>query len=177
MSVSTQLTFESLCNAPADTLEELVQRGTPPSFEDLVGWEWRGYNTNPGSELLRIRKFKKGFYEDPGTPEVLQGYNVRIAQNGLLNPWVDKLHRGEPIREFYFEALHATPSDRHPNSLYINYAIRGKLPVDPSRFLKDYVVHPYPENTDLLLGRAYYALGPVWIPISYLVLERYNKAL
>jgi hypothetical protein len=175
-----RLTYEALCRSPERLLEERMQRGVTPRLEDLQGYEFRGFNVHPGAELIRSRKFKKGFYAEPGVEDLLQGYNVRVLQNGLLNPWVDKLERGEPIREFPYEARplrRGHDPERYPNALFLDYGLSSKSALDPSIYLRDYLVQVYEDNPDLHVGRAFYALGPVWNPLSYMVLERYNRAL
>jgi hypothetical protein len=175
----TRMTYEALCRAPESTLETLMLRGTAPRLEQLQGYEFRGFNVHPGAEIIRSRKFKKGFYAEPGVDDLLQGYNVRVAQNGLLNPWIDVLRRGEPIREFPYEAypVRQGVDDRYPQSLFLDYGLASKSALDPSMYLRDYLAQVYLDNADLFIGRAFYALGPVWLPLSYMVLERYNKAL
>ena len=42
-------------------------------------------------------------------------------------------------------------------------------------FLRDYVVTPDPANPDVLLGRAYAAIGSARIPVSYFVLQRAHR--
>lgn len=174
-----RLTYEALCRAPEQTLEALMRAGVAPKLEELQGYEFRGFNVHPGAEIIRSRKFKKGFYREPGSEELLQGYNVRVLQNGLLNPWIDVLRRGEPIREFPYEAfpVRAGRDERYPDAVFLDYGLSSKSALDPSMYLRDYVVQIYPDDLDLLVGRAFYALGPVWLPLSYMVLERYNKAL
>jgi len=171
----TPPTYETLCRATRGELEQTMRAGAPPALADLAGWEFRGYNTNPVAELIRVRKFKKGFEGDPGQHE-LMGYNVRMRQNGLLAPWVPVLRRGEPIREFPY-VVRATPAgDRFANALLLDYGLPGALPLPPT-WLRDYLVQVTPENRDLLLGVAYAALGPIKLFVGYFVLERYNRAL
>ena len=82
-----KLSYEALCSASSSELEALLLEGVTPLLEELAGWEFRGFNTNRAAELLRIRKFKKGFQWNPRNPKELLGYNVKVRQNGLLNPW------------------------------------------------------------------------------------------
>ena len=64
----------------------------------------------------------------------------------------------------------------YPNALLLNYGKGNNPPFDPSSFLRDYLVQVDPENDDLLLGKAFVALGPARLFVSYFVLERYNQS-
>jgi hypothetical protein len=177
--MSQDLTFEALCKTGNRELMRLLRQGTPPALSDLVGYEFRGYNTNPATELLRIRKFKKGFAEDPHDPDALAGYNVTVRQNGLVSPWLPRMRRGEPHRHSLFAVRPLRPGEpaKHPNALLLDYKLPGKLPADPSWLLTDYLVQISPENPDLLLGVGYGAVGPVFVFGSFFIAERYNPIL
>jgi hypothetical protein len=175
-----QLTFEDLCVAGSAELERLLTGGFTPEPDQLAGWELRGYNTQPLAGPFRVRKFKKGFAADPAGPGMLQGYNVLVQQNGLPNPWIDRLRHGEPIRFGLYEARPVRPGQRdsaYPRALLLDYS-RGHNPLwDPSRLLRDYMVQVYRDNHDLYLGKAYGAVGPARVLVGYFVAERYNRAL
>lgn len=177
----TRLTYQEICTSSSRELESLLRGGVTPALEDLAGWEFRGFNTNPGAEILRIRKFKKGFAWDARSPGALQGYNVKVRQNGLLNPWIPKLQHGEPIRHAPFVVYRVRPGerdDRYPNGLLLNYwAASGRPLLDPSIVLRDYLVQVYPDDRDLYVGKAYGAVGPLRVVGGYMVLGRENKVL
>jgi len=65
---------------------------------------------------------------------------------------------------------------KYPNALLLDYASQKNYLFEPSRRLRDYLVQVYPDNPDLLLGKAYVALGPVRLPMSFFVLERSNRS-
>ena len=178
---ATRLTYQAICTASSSELESLLLGGVTPAFEDLAGWEFRGYNTNPAAEIIRIRKFKKGFAWDPRNPGGLLGYNIKVRQNGLLNPWIPKLEHGEPIRHapFVVYPVHASERDnRYPKCLLLNYwAAPGRPLLDPSIVLRDYLIQVYPDDKDLFVGKAYGAVGPLRIIGGYMVLCRENKVL
>lgn len=174
---ATDWTFDSLRSASNRELEQVMRGGAAPALASLAGWEFRGFNTSPVAELIRSRKFKKGFEEVPGDPRRLMGYNVTVHQNGRHGPWLPVLRRGEPQRGFPFAVLACPAGDRYPDGLLLDYALPGKLPRDPSYLLRDYMVQVSPGNPDLLLGKAYGAVGPLLIFVSYFVAERYNRAL
>lgn len=173
----TPWTFETLCQASNRELERVMRAGSAPPLEALAGWELRGFNTSPVAELIRSRKFKKGFEEEPGRTDRLAGYNVTVKQNGRHAPWLPVMRRGEPLRGFPFAVLPCPAGDRYPNGLLLDYALPGKLPRDPSYLLRDYMVQVSLDNPDLMLGKAYGAVGPLRIFVSYFVAERYNRVL
>ncbi len=179
--MTTRLTYEAICNASSRELEALLLAGVPPALEDLAGWEFRGFNTNPAAELIRIRKFKKGFSWDPRDSRSLHGYNVKVRQNGLLNPWIPKLEQGEPIRHAPFIVYPVRPAERdnrYPNALLLNYwAAPGRPLLDPSLVLRDYLVQVYPDDRDLFVGKAYGAVGPLRVVGGFMVLGRENPIL
>lgn len=173
-------TYETLCKASDRELEAVLKAGVIPRPEELAGWEFRGYNVNASAEVLRIRKFKKGFYWDPGDSAALLGYNVKVAQNGLLNPWIARLQRGEPIRHALYTIYPVRAWERdnlYSNALMLDYG-KGHNPLwDPSRLLRDYLVQVSEQDPDLMLGKAYLATGPARVFGGFFVLERYNKVL
>lgn len=175
-----KLSYEALCGSRDEDLDQVLEQGGTPDFDLLDGWEFRGYNVNAASELIRARKFKKGFYRDPGAPSAMRGYNVKVEQNGLLNPWVDQLAHGAPVRHALYAVYPVRAGDRddkYLQALMLNYGEGQNPPWDPSRVLRDYLVQVSPDNDDLYLGKAYAAIGPLRTFGGFFVLERYNRVL
>ena len=172
-----ELDYLSLATASDDFLEEVMRAGSMPSGEKLAGWEFKGFNTMDLTGLIGIRKFKKGFYQDG---EYLRGYNVKVEQGGLIDPWVDIMRNGDSVKHGYYEVTPVKPEEKdneYPNALLLNYYASERNPkADPSRFLRDYLVQADPENDDLYLGKAFVALGPKRVFVSYFVLERENPS-
>ncbi|MFC1849407.1 hypothetical protein ACFL27_04275 [candidate division CSSED10-310 bacterium] len=172
--------FVSLAVASDEVLEEVFIRGTPPSFRDLEGWEFRGYNTWDVTHLLGIRKFKKGFYRDSATPRgELWGYNVQIEHNGLGEEWNDIIRQGKSVKHGWYRVYPVKINEidnKYLNALLINYDCDRNPLVDPTRFLRDYLVQVYPDNTDLYLGKAYVAFSVFRICVTYFILDRSNPA-
>jgi hypothetical protein len=179
--MTTRPDHHALCTASSRELEALLRGGVAPALEDLAGWEFRGYNVTPAAELILSRKFKKGFSLDPRDPRALLGYNVKVRQNGLLNPWIPVLEHGEPVRHAPFSVYPVRPAERdnrYPNALLLNYAAApGRPLLDPSIVLRDYLVQVHPDDRDLLVGKAYGALGPLRVVGGFFVLGRENKVL
>lgn len=178
--------FETLSVAPSSRLEEVLRRGSCPDLDGLVGWEFRGFNTSDITRLAGIRKFKKGFFspqapvEGKALQEIL-GYNMKIRQNHYLTePWEDVLSKGEQVRHGWFHVYPVRMGEvdnRYPNGLLLNYGLSSRNPgLDPSRLLRDYLVQVYRTNSDLLLGKAFFALGFFRLFGGYFVLERHNRS-
>lgn len=175
--------FVSLCHAEDGQLEAVLRRGAQPDMASLVGWEWKGFTTTQVTTIAGIAKFKKGFYkEDPDRDPALGvcGYNVACHQNTLGEPWIDKTRRGAPVRHGWFDVYPvslAEPDCRYPNALMLNYGSSPRnFALDPERALRDYLVQVYPDLPDLLLGKAYAAVGPARLGLAFFVLERHNEA-
>ncbi|MBL8681525.1 MAG: hypothetical protein JNK05_20330 [Myxococcales bacterium] len=167
-----------LFRAPSSELERALREGVAPSFDELLGWEFDGINVGFVPGLLGIRKFRKGFYD--GRPRVargpepfIHGYNIPVRQDG-----VDHAHRAKPSDEapkrfgFYrvYSASLAEVHRRYPNALLLDYGL-GANGLDPSGLLRDYLVK-VDGSRDLLLGKAYLALGPIKPFVGFFVLRR-----
>ncbi len=175
--------YVSLALADNAELEHVMRCGVRPDPALLMGWEFKGYNTFDLTQVLGIRKFKKGFYQrDPvADPQGgIDGYNVQCVVNGLGEDWFDKIKNGESIKHGWYHCYPVSLSEtdnRYPNGLLINYDCDLNPMLDPSRKLRDYLVQPYADNPDLMLGKAYVAVvGPLRLFVSYFVLERYNES-
>jgi hypothetical protein len=162
---------------PVAELEAIMLRGEAPPLDAIVGWEWRGLNTQGWAKPAGIKKFIKGFFESEGG--AVYGYNEPVVQNRLDQPWIAKPSDLAPKRFGYFvvEPVDATSRDNvYLNSLLLDYGRGGNAKLDPTQTLRDYVVRVHPGSDDLLLGTAFLALGParVRVPASYFVLEKHR---
>jgi hypothetical protein len=181
--VTERHSYETLVRGLSDAERDALMRaGVAPRFPDLEGWEFDGTNTGAITDLLGIRKFKKGFYRglprSPGGPEpFLQGYNVVVAQNGLGAPHVPVPDVERARRHGFFRVYAVQPGSVdsiYPNALLLDYGLGGNG-LQPSALLRDYLVQVYPDDRDLLLGRAFLALGKLRVPAGYFVLRRANR--
>ncbi len=175
--------YVALCLATNNQLEKVIRCGEAPDMASLVGWEFKGYNVLEPTELVGIRKFKKGFYlEDPTRDPALgiNGYNVKIHPNTLGEPWIEKTRGGEPLRHGWYDVYPVSLSERdnkYPNALLGNYGLSPKNSVfDARRGLREYLVQVYPDNPDLFIGKAYAAAGPMRFAIAFFILERHNES-
>jgi len=187
--------LELAIDTPDYDLEEIMRRGTRPSFESLANWEFAGTNSHPmtaflpGPAGIGFRKFKKGFYR-PTSPRApidaspgpfIEGYNCIVEQNALTEPHVDVGAPGATKRHGYFRVYmpaEDSPDRRYDNALIIDYALGANATLDPSSRLRDYLVQIYPNNPDLLLGSTMFSpIGSMYVPVpDYFVLKRSNKA-
>jgi hypothetical protein len=169
-------------------LEKEFMRGSLPSLDDLVGWEFRGINhlplnVLPVAQLAGIKKFVKGFYREPrmepggpaptgGKDGRVMGYNRGVRRNALDGRW-----HVRPTRYGFYEVaeVDATATDnKYLHAVLLDYGRGGNKAYDPTSLLRDYVVQL---DTDLFLGKAYFALGPARVPSNFFILERHRPGL
>jgi hypothetical protein len=163
--------FLELVRRPRRELEEALLRGRMPELAQLAGWEFRGMNTPPWARAARIRKFIKGF-ERRERGQVF-GYNRPARQNRDDEPW---LAEGRPFGWYRVTPVDATDRDNaYLHAALLDYGRGGNRPWDPSRGLRDYLVQVDGADADLYLGKAYYALGPARVAVSFFVLERLRR--
>ena len=156
-------------------LERAFVNGGTPDTDDLVGWEFRGINTQMmrmrhAPRLFGIKKFLKGFFR--GEDGRVMGYNSPVAQNVLDGRW-----HVAPKRFGFYEVapVDATARDNaYLHAALLDYGKGGNKSYDPTRGLRDYVVQL---GDDLFLGKAYYALGPLRIHTNFFILERHRIGL
>jgi hypothetical protein len=161
--------------------EELLARCSAPRVEDLIGWEYAGWNTNPLTPALGIRRFVKGFYEGPervqrGPRSRIHGYNIACERIGDEDSPVCKPSNEAPKRYGFYRVHVPLDKDKdslYPASLLLDYDLGGNGPLGPP--LKDYIVQVHPDEPDLLFGKAYGAVGPLRVRVGYFVLERWRR--
>lgn len=166
--------FRDLAASSGDELEAVLRRGRRPSIESLLGYEYRGFNRPPATALLGIRKFIKGFF--PSERQAF-GFNARVAQNGLDGEWIAKPDDVNPRRYAFFGVAPVVPDGRdhrYPQALLLDYSRGGNPLFDPSRLLRDYLVRVDEDSDDVLLGKAYLAVGFARIPLGFFLLERHR---
>jgi hypothetical protein len=160
-------------------LERAFVRGVTPDANGLVGWEFRGHNTPPWFRLLGIQKFVKGFFAD-GDGGVW-GYNSPVVQDGFSKPWRLKPSDDQPKRFGFYTVRPvdaAATDNRYLHALLLDYGQGGNPRLDPSAGLRDYLVQVDADDPDLLLGKAYYAVGPLRVPtFSFFVLDRHRAGV
>jgi hypothetical protein len=172
-------TFEGLIEAGNDRLGQLMLTGATPTIDEVIGYEYRGYNAQVLTTILGTRKFKKGFFGRAGEGRAW-GYNMPVEQNGKDAPWRAVPDEENPRRYYFFGVLPAgAPSydKRYPHALIIDYSLWSDYsPLNPVKNTVDYLVHPDPRNRDLILGKSDFVNGPVRFFLGFFILERHNKS-
>jgi hypothetical protein len=171
--------FESLAKMDNGRLSLIMGEGAKPTLQDLVGYDFRGFNLQSLTKFIGTRKFKKGFYGDPDSGHIW-GYNIRVVQGKLSDPWISLPNNEVPKRLAFFKVFPADASGRHseyPSSLVVDYSQwEDYFFLNPTRYILDYLVHPDPNNRDLLVGISFFAIGSFRTFAGYFILERYNKS-
>ncbi len=161
--------------SPAE-LEQVFLRGVTPDLDGLIGWQFRGCNAPDWARIVGIKKFIKGFFRKG---DQVMGYNCPVRQDALSLPWKAKPSDAAPKRFGFYTVDPVDPTARdnaYLHAVLLDYS-RGDNPaLDPSRGLRDYLVQVHADNPDLLLGKAYYALGPARVATSFFILERDRRA-
>lgn len=159
-------------------LELVMVRGATPDLDALVGWEFRGINHPAWAGLAGIKKFVKGFFRaEDGR---VMGYNSPVVQNVLDGRWRTKPSDTAPKRFGYYEIAPVDSTSRDNTYLHavlLDYGRGGNQRMDPTSGIRDYLVQVDPDNPDLFLGKAYFALGPLRVHSNYFILERFRRGL
>ncbi|MEZ4404572.1 MAG: hypothetical protein R3B06_31415 [Kofleriaceae bacterium] len=161
---------------PLAALEDVFVRGTTPDLAGLAGWEFRGLNSPSYFKLLGIKKFVKGFWRDAAGQ--VWGYNYPVEQNPIDAGWFGLPSVVAPRRFGFYQVDPVDPTaadNQYLHALLLDYGKGANPRFDASAGLRDYLVQVDAGNPDLLLGKAYYALGPLRIPTaSFFILERHQ---
>ena len=175
-TLTGERSFIELARSPRSELEAVFRAGVMPEATSLEGFEWRGFNV-PWRAKLTGQKFIKGFFS---SPLGLEGYNVRVARNGLVEPWIERPSPENPKRWAFFMVAPVDAGSRdalYPEALLVNY---GASPRNPpravERALRGYLKQPDPADPDHLIGKAYWAVGSRRWYAAFYVLERYRPA-
>ena len=165
--------FIELARSSNAELEKMVGTSIGPAIESLVGFQWRGYNISWRIKVLGLQKFIKGFFREG---EHVEGYNIPVRQNGLDAPWLAQPTPESPKRyAFYWvtRVYQESLDNLYPQAILLDYGASRRNPTSGiERLLRDYVVQPDSDNPDLLLGKAYLAVGALRLPSNFFVLER-----
>jgi hypothetical protein len=169
--------YLELAHRPRAELETAFLRGHAPDPERLVGWEFRGLNVPALARVAGVRKFIKGFERRDGD---VFGYNTPAVQNRSREPWIARARGGRPPRRFgWYRVVPVDAAERdnaYLHAFLLDYGRGGNSLLDPTAHLRDYLVQVDPANPDLYLGKAYYALGPARVPLTFFLLERWRRA-
>ena len=165
--------FQEIGSKSWHELEALILKGEAPDAGSLAGWEYRGMNIAPLVKYLGLQKFVKGFFRKADGR--LMGYNIAVRQDGLEAPWVARTFSA-PAKKFGFfrvcKADTTVTGKRYLNTLLLDYGQGGNGSRNITALIRDYLVRVEKDSDELLLGKAYMAIGRNRIMLSYFVLER-----
>ena len=172
---TASLEFKRVTTLDRRALETVMVYGERPELDALPGWEYRGMNLGIPARLLGIQKFIKGFQRLPGG--AVCGYNVRARQNGPAEPWVARPVDEAPRRFGFYHVVPVTPTARdtaYLHALLLDYGQGGNGRLNPLSTLRDYLVRVASGSDDVLLGKAFMAVGRRRVPLGYFLLERFR---
>jgi hypothetical protein len=169
----TAAAFDRLASSDDQTLDKLFASSPPPVFDALVGYRWRGYNTDPNLRYLGLKKFIKAFFRAEHGDE---GCNIKVFQDAITEPWRPRTRRGK-IDAFAFYLVRPqsarTRLARNGSALLIDYGASSRNPIyHVERTILDYLVQPFAEDPDVMLGRAFVGFGRMRMASSFFVLHR-----
>jgi hypothetical protein len=173
------MTADELIDADRRTLRDLLAGGHPVDPDALAGWQYRGTSLGMPAfvDQLAWKTFVKAFHRDLGAGFV-RGWNVRIAQTGLLGPIEPLVKGGRPFTFGHFRVVDPHGYRMPPGcdrGLLLDYGLGGNPALDPTRRLRDPIVALNAGSADLLLGWSYLDLGLFNVPTpSFFTLERHE---
>jgi hypothetical protein len=177
-ATTTPITFEALTTYDNKRLEPFMTSGPSPAIDDLLGFDFQGWNIASTTTILGTRKFFKGFFGTAGQPTGW-GYNMPAVQNAREAPWSPKLKDGQPTRYFFYKVLPGTAvrDAVFPKTLVVDYRGWPKYFVlNPVKYTVDYLVRPDPANRDLLVGKSYSQVLGLKIFLGFFILKRYGRS-
>jgi hypothetical protein len=173
---AAMIELQELLDAGPRRLMELLLAGhaiDPGTLDDTL---YRGVSLGLPTvvEKLTWTKFGKTFCRDPRTGH-LRGWNVRMQQDELDEPWSPSRERSGAPRTFGHYRVVDPASCPGPagtdRGLLIHYGLGGNKRRDPLRRARDPIVAVNPDDPTLLLGWTWLdLLRPVGTP-SFFSLE------
>jgi hypothetical protein len=158
------LTAAELATASRAELRSLAAAGRPFAPDDVAGHLYHGVSLGLPAWVVRLTwsKFGKAFHRDG---DRVRGWNVRMVQDGLDQPWRPRRRAGHDVTFGHFAVVAS------PREVLLDYGRGGNGRLDPIQALRDPVVAL--DGPRLLLGWSDLAVGPLRVPTpSYFVLER-----
>ena len=140
-----------------------------PDPAALAGWEYVGLNTARWLRAAGADRFVKGFAGG-------HGYNRRVRRRRPDGAVAGGRRAGARAVRLLPDLPGRSDGDRQPVPRRPPARLRplatGRL--DPAGILRDYLV-AIDDSHDLLLGHAFSAVGPLRLPASFFVLERFRR--
>ncbi len=176
--VSLTWTFETLAQASAETLEQILVASKPPDFDALDGYAYDGFNCASSRYVpLPARKFRKVFFTKAGIPYGLNQF-VRPDDADFAGEWHVQMRDDKPVEGAFFQVGSASATDsadrftryRHLVGLNYNVAPNPRWNV-VMRSIYDLIGLPNEDDYSLILGKAYLrTLANLSIFATYFVL-------
>jgi hypothetical protein len=166
--------YEALTRRTNAELDVLFAASPAPDPRVLVGYEWRGFNTPRWTRWAGIQKFIKGFFEIDGNVE---GYNLRVPQNGITGPWTPMPRPEAPAAFGFFTVTQPKQSET-----LLDYGASRRnrwwrIDDVSMKVLRDYLVVPDEKHPDIMLGKAWMQIGPFRIFSNYFVVQKLRPAV
>jgi hypothetical protein len=163
--------FAELIAMSNDELDTVLQGGTAPDLDALVGWEFRGFNPPVFAKILGFQKFIKGFVRDEAGK--VYGYNLFVedARGGPDAPWTAKGDGGPDTRHGFYDIV-PLAADTGIDGVLLDYGSGRNAWYNPEAVIRDQLVQVSAGNPDLLLGKAFLQIGPGRIFSNFFILER-----
>ena len=173
-----RLTYRDLCTSTKAQLETYMAGAKGPSLESISGWAFRGWNVLAPHErlvmvILQNTRFFKCFFPAKDGSGQLVGYNLKVKNGGLDDPWTCRPSDEQPASQGHYKVYptrNRPGKNRYPNAVFLDYA-QPENNLFTGSTIDDYLVQPDPENPDLLMGKAYTHLG-ILTPATFFILER-----
>ncbi len=167
--------FADLIAMSNEELDAVLQSGTAPDPDALVGWEFRGFNPPTFAKILGFQKFIKGFDRDDAGN--VYGYNLFVedARGGPDAPWVAKGDGGPDTRHGFYDIV-PLATDTGIDGVLLDYGSGRNAWYNPEAVIRDQVVQVSAGNPDLLLGKAFLQIGPWRVFSNFFILERLRPA-
>jgi hypothetical protein len=155
-------TLAELRACSSSELADVLASGRRFDPTAVEGWIYRGVSLGMPRWIERLTwvKFAKAFHRDRDATGV-RGWNIRIEQDGLDQPWRPQLRGGRAVMFGDFIVVDGA------DGITLDYRVDRTL-----RMLRDPLV-ALDDRADRLFGRSLLQLGPVaFATPSYFVLER-----
>jgi hypothetical protein len=151
MSLSTEAL--ALCEMSRPELAKRFRRGVLVDPQAIVGYRYRGVSLGLPTwvERLSWKKFAKTFYQHESGK--VRGFNLRIRQDGLAQPWQVLNKDGSPWSFGPFEVA----EERGTGHMELHYG-RGSQGLSPLRRLRD-PLRMLDGRGDVLLGSSLIDMG------------------
>jgi len=172
----TEFTLGDVVQMDASDLDRAMRGGGPVDLAALENRVYEGVSLNLPSliEKLSWVKFAKVFKREPDGD--LRGWNCKVDQTPLDQPWVLTLDRGAPKTYGHYRvrpvADYRMPRPYGGGDCMLDYGLGRNPRLDPSGRVRDPVV-ALDDASELLLGWSYVDLGITQTSTpSYFVLRR-----